>query len=192
MPSSRGRLRYFQPTIFFLISNTRSTKLRQPLRHRTTLILYKCPHLITVESTHCEHAHEARRTTTIPRRAFGQRLSGLPIDLRILERYGIENYFPQSVFEKIIGIDLSSYFPIPDDVPAVEQLSKSGASWKYKLRKFVALKLGFPQPSPKEPFYAKSRNAEAARYLALQDLQGTDLFNIVHDICETAKRMRDE
>ena len=29
-----------------------------------------------------------------------RKLSGVPIDLRILERYGIENYFPQQIFRK--------------------------------------------------------------------------------------------
>jgi len=48
------------------------------------------------------------------------------------------------------------------------------------------------QPSPKEPLYAKSQNTNAARYLALQDLQGTDLFNIVSDISEIAKRLVEE
>jgi len=117
-----------------------------------------------------------------------KKLSGLPIDIRILERYGIENYFPQGVFEKVLGIDLSTYFPIPDHVSVIDQLSKSRTSWKYKLRKFVAKQLGFPKPSPKEPLYSKKRNADAAADLNLQDLQGTDLFNIVHDISETAKR----
>ncbi len=121
-----------------------------------------------------------------------KKLSGLPVDLRILERYGIENYFPQGVFEKVLGIDLSAYFPIPDHISVIDHLSKSRASWKYRLRKFIAKKLGFPKPSPKEPLYSKKRNAEAAAHLNLQDLQGTDLSHIVHDISETAKRLIDE
>jgi hypothetical protein len=121
-----------------------------------------------------------------------KKLSGLPIDLRILERYGIENYFPQGVFEKVLGIDLSAYFPIPDHASVVDQLSKSRASWKYKFRKFVAKQLGFPKPSPKEPLYSKKRNTDAAAHLNLQDLQGIDLFNIIHDIGETAKRLAEE
>jgi len=118
--------------------------------------------------------------------------SGLPIDLRILERYGIENYFPQGVFEKVLGTDLCAYFPIPDHVSVIETLSKSRASWKYRLRKFVAKLLKFPQPSPKEPLYSKKRNTDAAAHLNLQDLKGTDLFIIVHDISETAKRLMEE
>lgn len=97
------------------------------------------------------------------------KLSRLPIDFRILERYGIENYFPQQVFERLIGADLSACFPIPDDVSAIEHLS-SGSK--------VA--------------YLKNRNSEAAQYLQLEDLKGTDLFDIIHDISETAKRLAAE
>jgi hypothetical protein len=121
-----------------------------------------------------------------------RKLASLPIDLRILERYGIENYFPQEVFEKLVGTDLSAYFPIPDHVSAIEHLSRDGTSWKYRMRKFIARSFGLAQPSPKEPLYAKSQNTNAARYLALQDLKGTDLFNIVNDIGEIAKRIVEE
>ena len=106
--------------------------------------------------------------------------------------FGIENYFPQGVLEKVLGIDLSTYFPIPDHVFVIDQLSKSRTSWKYKLRKFIAKQLGFPKPSPKEPLYSKKRNTDAAAHLNLQDLQGTDLYKIVYDISETAKRLMDE
>jgi hypothetical protein len=120
------------------------------------------------------------------------KLASLPINLRILERYGIENYFPQEAFEKLLGTDLSAYFPIPDHVSAIEHLSRDGTSWKYRLRKFIARSFGLAQPSPKEPLYAKSQNTKAAEYLALQDLKGTDLFNIVNDIGEIAKRLAEE
>jgi hypothetical protein len=121
-----------------------------------------------------------------------RKLANFPIELRILERYGIENYFPQDVFEKVVGTDLSAYFPIPDHVPAVEHFSRDGTNWKYRLRKFIARSFRLAQPSPKEPLYAKSRNKDAARYLALQDLNGTDLFNIVNDISEIARRLVEE
>jgi hypothetical protein len=121
-----------------------------------------------------------------------RKLSGVPIDLRILERYGIENYFPQQVFEKVIGADLSAYFPIPDHVSVIEHLSRSRTSWKHRLKKFVARMFGLPQPVPKQPLYSKSRNTDVARYLKLVDLEGTDLIDIVRDISETAKLMTDE
>jgi hypothetical protein len=57
--------------------------------------------------------------------AFSGRLSGLPIQLRVLERYAIENYFPQHTLEKIIGTDLTPFFPIIAHISALEQLSKN-------------------------------------------------------------------
>lgn len=121
-----------------------------------------------------------------------KKLAKLPIDLRVLERYGIENYFPRRVFETVIGTDLASYFPIPDHVSPIEHLSKSRASWKHRLRKLAARVFGLPQPAPKEPLYAKGRNGEAARSLQLEDLKATDLLAIINDIADTAKRMADE
>jgi hypothetical protein len=121
-----------------------------------------------------------------------KKLSGLPIDLRVLERYGIENYFPQAVFEKVIGKSLSAYFPIPDHVSVLEHLSKSSKSLRFRLTTFVARTFGLSQPSPKEPLYAKSRNAESAQYLCLEDLNGTDLSKIINDIDSKAKVLADE
>jgi hypothetical protein len=121
-----------------------------------------------------------------------KKLAGLPIDLRVLERYGIENYFPQSVLEKVLRTDLAAYFPIPDHASAIECLSKSRRSWKFRLKKFIAKKLGLQQPSPKEPLYAKRQNEDVALHLKLQDLKGTDLLKIVDDISQKARQMMDE
>jgi len=121
-----------------------------------------------------------------------RKLSGLPIELRILERYGIENYFPRKVLEEVVGKDLSIYFPIPDDVSVIERLSARGKSWKYRVRKFIAAMLGFRKPSFGESLYSKNRNAESAQRLSLSDLSGTDLFDIIHDIAKKANELADE
>jgi len=148
--------------------------------------------IMVLDGDEGRHLRKRGKPYTKLAREERRKLSKVPIDLRILERYGIENYFPQQVFEKVTGNDLSAHFPIPDHVSVIEHLSKSGTSWKHKLRTFVARIFGLPQPSPKQPLYSKSRNMDAARYLNLQDLRGTDLFTIVHDISETVKRMADE
>lgn len=121
-----------------------------------------------------------------------KKLNGLPIHLRILERYGIENYFPQHVVEQVVGIDLSSYYPVPDDVSPLEQLSKSRNSLGYKIKKRVAKWFGFPQPSPKESLYSKSRNSQVAQILKLDDVRGTDLFKVIEEISQTAERLNGE
>jgi hypothetical protein len=45
------------------------------------------------------------------------RLHGVGIDLWILERYAIENYFSQSALEAVTGKNLGSYFPLPKNRP---------------------------------------------------------------------------
>jgi hypothetical protein len=121
-----------------------------------------------------------------------KRLVDLPISLRVLERYGIENYFPRQALEQVTGKDLSAYFPIPDHVPVIDRLSRNGSSLIFKLRKMVAKAFQLAQPSPKQPLYTKSRNGEIAHHLKLIDVQGTDLLKIVEEICETADRMAEE
>jgi hypothetical protein len=147
---------------------------------------------IVMDGDEGRHLRKRGKPYTKPARQERKKLAGLPIDFRVLERYGIENYFPQHALEKVIGTDLSAYFPIPDDVSVLEHLSKSRASWRYRLKRLVAKRLRLAPPSPKEPLYSKHRNADSVRYMNLQDLQRTDLFNIVHDISQTAKRMVDE
>ncbi len=120
------------------------------------------------------------------------KLAGFPIELRILERYGIENYFPRKVLEEVGGTDLSAYFPIPDDVSVIEHLSARSKSWKYRVRKFLAGLLGLRRPSFGESLYSKNRNAESAQHLSLNDLSGTDLFDIIHDIARKANQLADE
>lgn len=121
-----------------------------------------------------------------------EKLSGLPIELHVLERYGIENYFPRAVLEKVVGANLSAYFPIPDYISVVEHLSKGTKSLKYQWRRFIAGLLGSRKPSRGESLYSKSRNAESAQWLNLDDLNGTDLFSIIHEIAKKANRLADE
>jgi hypothetical protein len=148
--------------------------------------------IMVLDGDEGRHLRKRGKPYTKLAREERRKLSGVPIDLRILERYGIENYFPQQVFEKVIGGDLSAYFPIPDHASVIEHLSSGRASWKHRLKKFVARIFGLPQPVPKQPLYSKSRNTDAAGYLKLEDLKGTDLFDIVRDISETAKLVTDE
>ena len=40
----------------------------------------------------------------------------------MLDRYGLENYFPQHVFETVIGHDLSAHFPLDPRKPVKDQI----------------------------------------------------------------------
>lgn len=120
------------------------------------------------------------------------KLSRFPIKLLVLERYGIENYFPRRVLERVIGTDLSGYFPVPDDVSLIEHLSQNSKRWGYHLRKFVARVFNLRAPSSGESLYTKSRNADTAKLLSLNDVTGTDLFTIIQDIANKANQLADE
>jgi hypothetical protein len=100
-----------------------------------------------------------------------RKLIGLPLEMRVLERYGIENYFPRHALEAIVGRDLASFFLIPPDVKVDEYLvdSSTGAS-----------------------LYSKKSNERVAQLLVLdRDLSGTDLAAIIQRIAERAKALAD-
>jgi hypothetical protein len=59
-----------------------------------------------------------------------KRLVRLGVPLEVLERYGIENYFPQKALEAVTGKNLSAYFPIPDHVAVNEYLREPRCTGK--------------------------------------------------------------
>lgn len=52
------------------------------------------------------------------------------ITLHILQRYGIENYFPQHACEAVLNRDLAAYFPIPVHKPIQEHFSERRPWWR--------------------------------------------------------------
>lgn len=116
-----------------------------------------------------------------------QRLSKVGVDLRVLKRYGIENYFPQAVLESVTRLDLSRFFPIRDHVSATEHLSEGRNHLWYKVRRLAARIFRLSGPRPTRTLYSKNRNKELAPLLSLEtDLRGTDLYDIVHEIARKA------
>jgi hypothetical protein len=102
------------------------------------------------------------------------RLKTAGVELRVLERYGIESYFPREAFEKVLKRDLSSFFPLPPDVSTTEHLSDI-------------------EKGERRPFYPKSRNGEVVANISLdRDLASTDLCTIIHEIADAARRLADE
>lgn len=117
-----------------------------------------------------------------------RRLAGLPVDLRILERYGIENYFPQGALEQITGENLAPYFPIPDHVAVVEYLRESKADWKHRVKLFLVSRFRMSLRFSGRSLYSKNHNEKVAQQMCLEhDLKGSDLFTVVHAIAEKAK-----
>jgi hypothetical protein len=121
-----------------------------------------------------------------------KRLAGLGVPLEVLERYGIENYFPQKALEAVTGKNLSAYFPIPDHIAVNEYLREPTVRWKDRVKRFLVfrlrLSLSFSGPS----LYDKKKNQDVARQVSLDgDLKGSDLFTIIHAIAAKANALAD-
>jgi len=122
-----------------------------------------------------------------------RRLARHGIELYVLRRYGIENYFPRDAVERVLGMDLSAYFPVPEHVPFTEHLSRDNKGLRYRLRRWAAAKLDLKMPQPRQPLYSKSRNRDVARFIVLdRDLAGTDLSEIVRLIARRAREIQQD
>ena len=73
------------------------------------------------------------------------------IEFHVLDRYAIENYFPQAAYEKVMGDGVSKYFPL-DPARSVES---------------------------QIPGYDKDFNGALAEATELTDLAGTDLERVL-------------
>lgn len=87
------------------------------------------------------------------------RLAAVGIKLRVLHRYGIENYFSQRAMEAVLERDLSAFFLLSEDQRVDQQI----------------------------PQYSKRLNREVARRMDLANLRGTDLGDILEEIRQSAR-----
>lgn len=120
------------------------------------------------------------------------RLARHGIELHVLRRYGIENYFPRGAVERVLGMDLSAYFPVPEHVGFTEHLSRDNKGLWYRFRRWAAAKLDLKMPQPRQPLYSKSLNSEIAEFIVLdRDLAGTDLLDLVQLIAARARELQE-
>ena len=91
-------------------------------------------------------------------RRFLARLRRDGIDVKVLERYGLENYFPRHAFETVMGRDLGAHFPLDPRRPVNDQV----------------------------PGYNKNMNVDLARLTTLADLVGTDLGDFLVRVARLA------
>ena len=80
-------------------------------------------------------------------RSFLARLQRDGIEVKVLDRYGLENYFPCHAFETVMERDLSEHFPLDPRRPVSKQIRG----------------------------YKKNMNVDLARLTTITDLVGTDL-----------------
>ena len=91
-------------------------------------------------------------------RAFLARLRQDGIEVKVLDRYGLENYFPRHAFEAVMGRDLSAHFPLDHRRPVRAQIRG----------------------------YNKNMNVCLAKRTTLDDLAGTDLEDFLKRVGQLA------
>jgi hypothetical protein len=98
-----------------------------------------------------------------------KRLSGKAIKLYVLRRYGIENYFPKSNCEAVLGRDLSTFFPIPET---------------------QSVEAHFVDRTTGVRFFFKSQHTESiGKQLKIADIAGTDLEGILLKVVQEARNI---
>ena len=80
------------------------------------------------------------------------------IEVKVLDRYGLENYFPRHAFEALIERDLSAHFPLDPRRPVSNQIRG----------------------------YSKNMNVDLAKLTTLADLAGTDLRDFLERTAQLA------
>jgi hypothetical protein len=143
--------------------------------------------IVVMDGDNGRKLEKKNRPLTKMARLQERRLGAIGVELRVLQRYGIENYFSRTALESVLNRNLASYFPIPQDQSVAERLSEDAASYWYHLRKFVARTFKLPSPKPKRSFYSKDKNGEVVKHISLDDLSGTDLHGIVGEIAARAR-----
>jgi hypothetical protein len=121
--------------------------------------------IVIMDADNGRKLNKADRPYTQQAREQERRLRAAGVELRVLLRYGIENYFPRHALEAVLQRDLASYLPVPETEAVTDHL----------------------------PFYSKGRNADVASNIDLErDLAGSDLHAIIHEIAERARRLAQE
>jgi energy-coupling factor transporter ATP-binding protein EcfA2 len=120
--------------------------------------------------------------TPSAKKAF-EGIKGRPIQLYVLERYGIENYFTRTALEKETGRDLGAYWPLPVDCGIEDHLVEHDRWIDRHLPSFGSW-LRRRGAQRRSPFYSKSMNANVASSITNADLAGTDLARILKEISE--------
>lgn len=116
-------------------------------------------------------------------RKLQRRFANHPLQLKVLRRYGIENYFPRHAVETVLGRQLpDSYFPIPFDL-GIEEHFREPRSWWQRLRNFLCRR------KPRS-YYGKHLNERTAKHVAFADIAGTDLATILNEVKQAADAVR--
>jgi hypothetical protein len=148
--------------------------------------------IVVMDGDEGRHLRKRNRPLTTLAKREKARLAASGVELFVLNRYGIENYFPKSALENVLGRDLRQFFPLAEDISVSDQMSEDFRSWMFRGKRFLARLLRMGLPSSKRSIYAKSRNRDVAQQISLaSDLGGTDLYEILHHISARAQELQD-
>lgn len=128
------------------------------------------------------HLRRPKKPFTNDAKEIFRRFKGHPLTLYVLQRYGIENYFPKNACETVLQRDLTAYFPIPYHAKAEDHFCDPKPYWPRWLNRFRKKK--------PVPFYRKELNEQVARHLTMKDVEDTDLATIIQAIKQQAETAR--
>jgi len=147
--------------------------------------------IVVMDGDEGRHLNKPNKPLTRIARDQAKKFEGLPVELYVLQRYGIENYFPQARLEYIVRRDLTPFFPIPHHVSVCGYLANHMSQWE-RVKRFLVSRLHFKLRFSGHSLYTKSSNEKVAKILVLDsDLSGTDLSEIIHHIAARARALAD-
>jgi hypothetical protein len=164
-----------------------------PLKDASVFMLGCKAAIVVMDGDRGRHMSKRNRPLTTIGRREKARLAASGVELCILNRYGIENYFSKQAMESFMGRDLTAYFPLTEDISVVDQLSEEFRPWSFRIIRFLGRVLKLGAPGGRKSLYSKARNQEVAEKMcATKELEGTDLLEILRHISMRAQELQSE
>jgi hypothetical protein len=136
--------------------------------------------IIIMDGDRGRKLHLSSRPLSSEAKAVEKRFKTHPLTLHVLHRYGIENYFPRHAVQKVLGRDLSAYFPIPPNKKIEKHFRDPW--WRRLLNRLRGQKT--------TSFFAKNLNEQIAQELTMTDIQETDLADVLAAVKKVAEQAR--
>jgi hypothetical protein len=164
-----------------------------PLKDPSLFMLGCKAAIVVMDGDQGRHLTKRNRPLTTTARREKARLAVSGVELFVLNRYGIENYFSKQAMEGVMGRDLTAYFPLSEDISVVDQLSEEFRPWSFRIRRFLSRVLKLGAPAGRKSLYSKARNQEVAEKMnAAEDLNGSDLLDVLQHISSRARELQYE
>jgi hypothetical protein len=164
-----------------------------PLKDPSLFMLGCKAAIVVMDGDEGRNLTKRNRPLTTTARREKTRLAASGVELFVLNRYGIENYFSKQAMESVMGRDLTAYFPLSEDISVVDQLAEEFRPWSFRIRRFLSRALKLSAPAGRKSLYSKARNQEVAEKMnAAEDLNGTDLLGVLQRISSRVQELQYE